>query len=83
MIRPVAPAGRSRGKIENENNNALKNQGYHLEYNYSHSQQYLVAVVVMSIESWGVTPQGQRVHFAGRVPSGMSKTVTIPRSVCA
>jgi hypothetical protein len=48
-IRPLVAAGRSRWKIEPENNNVLKNQGYHLEHNYGHSQQYLAAVVVLLI----------------------------------
>ena len=39
-IRPVVAAGRSRWKIENENNNVLKNQGYDLEHNYGHGKQY-------------------------------------------
>ena len=40
-IIPVVEAGRSRWKIENENNNVLKNHGYHLEHNFGHGQQYL------------------------------------------
>ena len=37
----VAAAGRARWKIENENNNVLKNQGYHFEHNFGHGQQHL------------------------------------------
>ena len=48
-VRPVVAAGRGRWKIENENNNVLKNHGYYLEHNYGHGQQYLAAVVVMLI----------------------------------
>lgn len=33
--------GRSRWKIENENNNVLKNHGYHLEHNFGHGNQFL------------------------------------------
>jgi len=33
--------GRSRWKIENENNNTLKTKGYHLEHNFGHGQQNL------------------------------------------
>ena len=33
--------GRSRWKIENENNNTLKNQGYHFEHNFGHGAQFL------------------------------------------
>lgn len=31
----------------NENNNVLKNYGYHLEHNYGHGKQYLAAILVM------------------------------------
>ena len=34
-------AGRARWKIENETFNTLKNQGYHIEHNYGHGNQYL------------------------------------------
>ena len=37
----MVDAGRSRWRIENENNNVLKNHGYHLEHNFGHGQQYL------------------------------------------
>jgi len=43
----LARAGRTRWKIENENNNVLKNFGYHLEHNYGHGQHYLAAILVM------------------------------------
>ena len=33
--------GRTHWKIENENNNILKNRGYHLEHNFGHGKQYL------------------------------------------
>lgn len=29
------------GKIENENNNVLKNHGYHFDHNFGHGQQHL------------------------------------------
>jgi hypothetical protein len=32
---------RTRWKIENENNNTLKNQGYHLAHNFGHGKQFL------------------------------------------
>lgn len=44
---PIITAGRTRWKIENENNNVLKNYGYHLEHNYGHGKQYLAAILVM------------------------------------
>ena len=40
-------AARSRWKSENENNNVLKNYGYHLEHNFGHGQQHLALVLVL------------------------------------
>jgi hypothetical protein len=37
----IAAAGRSRWKIENENNNTLKTKGYRFEHNYGHGKQHL------------------------------------------
>jgi hypothetical protein len=34
-------AGRTRWKVENENNNTLKNHGYNLEHNFGHGKQHL------------------------------------------
>ena len=43
--RTVAPIvnllGRTHWKIENENNNVLKNRGYHLEHNFGHGKNHL------------------------------------------
>ena len=39
-------AARTRWKSENENNNVLKNYGYHLEHNFGHGQQYLALVLI-------------------------------------
>ena len=36
----VVAAGRSRWKIENENNNVLKTKGDHFEHNFGHGQQH-------------------------------------------
>ena len=33
--------GRTHWKIENENNNVLKNRGYHLEHNFGHGEKHL------------------------------------------
>ena len=41
----LAQAGRARWKIENENNNVLKNHGYHLEHNFGHGKQHLSNVL--------------------------------------
>ena len=45
-VAPVAQAGRSRWKVENENNNVLKTKGYHLEHNFGHGKQYLSATML-------------------------------------
>jgi len=37
----LAAAGRTRWKIENENNNTLKTKGYHFEHNFGHGKQHL------------------------------------------
>jgi len=37
----IAHAGRARWKVENENLNILKNQGYHVEHNFGHGHQSL------------------------------------------
>jgi hypothetical protein len=37
----VSSMGRTRWKVENENINVLKNQGYHLEHNFGHGALYL------------------------------------------
>lgn len=38
---------RTRWKVENENNNTLKNQGYHLEHNFGHGKQFLSATLII------------------------------------
>lgn len=41
----LAQVGRTRWKIENENNNTLKTKGYHLEHNFGHGQQDLANIL--------------------------------------
>jgi hypothetical protein len=41
MIREFVRGGRARWKIENEQFNVQKNQGYEMEHNYGHGQQHL------------------------------------------
>jgi hypothetical protein len=57
----VVAAGRSRWKIENENNNPLKPKGYHFEHNYGHGQQHwssmlasliILAFLVHTVLEW-------------------------------
>ena len=38
--------GRSRWKIENENNNVLKTKGYHLEHNFGHGKNHLSSLLL-------------------------------------
>jgi len=42
-VESIAQDGRSRWKIENENNNVLKTKGYHLEHNFGHGHQFLAS----------------------------------------
>lgn len=42
----VVAAGRAHWKVENENFNVLKNQGYHFEHNYGHGKQHLATVLL-------------------------------------
>lgn len=45
MVVQIAEVGRTRWKIENENNNTLKTKGYYLEHNFGHGQQDLANVL--------------------------------------
>ncbi len=45
----IVKAGRSRWKIENENNNTLKTKGYHLTHNYGHGKEHLSSLVCAMI----------------------------------
>ncbi|MDD1422743.1 ISNCY family transposase [Dolichospermum sp. ST_sed1] len=42
----IVMAGRARWKIENENNNILKNKGYNLEHNFGHGKKYLSSLLL-------------------------------------
>ena len=46
-VHMVMRGGRTRWKIENENINTLKNQGYHLEHNYGHGKKHLATIFAM------------------------------------
>lgn len=41
----IVATARARWKIENENNNVLKNRGYHLEHNFGHGQKHLSSLL--------------------------------------
>jgi hypothetical protein len=45
----LVETGRSRWKIENENNNTLKTKGYHFEHNYGHGKQHLSSILATLI----------------------------------
>jgi len=42
----IVAAGRAHWKVENENFNVLKNQGYNFEHNYGHGKQHLSSVLL-------------------------------------
>jgi hypothetical protein len=46
-VAPLARAGRSRWRIENETFNTLKNQGYHFEHNFGHGYENLAVVMAL------------------------------------
>ncbi|MEM8717306.1 MAG: ISNCY family transposase [Cyanobacteria bacterium P01_G01_bin.4] len=44
-VAEIVLAGRTRWKVENENNNTLKTKGYNLEHNFGHGKQHLASVL--------------------------------------
>jgi hypothetical protein len=48
-VADIIEAGRSRWKIENENNNTLKTKGYHFEHNFGHGKKNLSSVLATLI----------------------------------
>ena len=48
-VAEIVAAGRSRWKIENENNNTLKTKGYHFEHNFGHGKKNLSSVLATLI----------------------------------
>lgn len=42
-VEAIVADGRTRWKVENENNNTLKTKGYHLEHNFGHGQRHLAS----------------------------------------
>jgi hypothetical protein len=45
-VEAIVRDGRTRWKVENENNNVLKTKGYHLEHNFGHGEQSLAAFLL-------------------------------------
>lgn len=46
-VEQITGCGRARWKTENENNNTLKNQGYHLEHNFGHGRKHLAPLLAI------------------------------------
>ena len=46
FLEAVARDGRARWKVENENNNALKTKGYHLEHDFGHGHEHRTALLL-------------------------------------
>jgi hypothetical protein len=44
-VETIVSGGRSRWKVENENNNTLKTKGYNLEHNYGHGKRHLSSLL--------------------------------------
>ena len=44
-VEAVVQAGRTRWKVENENNNTLKTKGYHLSHNFGHGKRHLATTL--------------------------------------
>ena len=45
-VEAIARDGRTRWKVENENNNVLKTKGYHFEHNFGHGGQHLASILL-------------------------------------
>ncbi|MGG6268866.1 ISNCY family transposase [Leptolyngbya sp. AN03gr2] len=44
-VEAIVESGRTRWKVENENNNTLKTKGYNLEHNFGHGKQHLASLL--------------------------------------
>jgi hypothetical protein len=45
-VKQIVADGRTRWKIENENNNVLKTKGYHLDHNFGHGKNHLSTILL-------------------------------------
>ena len=45
-VQQIVKDGRARWKVENENNNVLKNRGYNLEHNFGHGKKHLSSLLL-------------------------------------
>jgi hypothetical protein len=77
-VESVVQSGRARWKVENENNNVLKNYGYNLEHNYGHGEHYLSAVLLtlnlLAFLIHGILDQTNHTYVAIRRELGARKT---------
>lgn len=48
-VAEMIASGRTRWKVENENNNTLKTKGYHFEHNFGHGEQFLSSLLATLI----------------------------------
>ena len=48
-VADIVSTGRTRWKIENENNNTLKTKGYHFAHNFGHGKKHLAALLASLI----------------------------------
>ena len=46
-VHDIGLIGRTRWKVENENNNVLKTKGYHLEHNFGHGKENLAELLLV------------------------------------
>jgi hypothetical protein len=46
LLPELVACGRARWKSENENNNVLKNHGYHINHNFGHGEQHLASTLL-------------------------------------
>lgn len=76
--------GRSRGKIENEQFNVHKNQGYELEHNYGHGQKNLSLVFylrnLLAFVAHIILEMGDRVYQQCRAEPSRKELWNILRS---
>lgn len=45
-VKQIVKDGRARWKVENENNNILKNKGYNIEHNFGHGKKHLASLLL-------------------------------------
>lgn len=78
-VEGIAAAGRARWKVENENNNTLKNQGYHLEHNFGHGKIHLASLLavfnILAFAFHTILEIMDQAYHAAREKSGRRDTL--------